>query len=120
MRAILPTDRHGVRRRGAASWGWDATPASAPVLRRQRDLPLPRPCLRRAAVRPRRGARRRLAADCLRRARLRAVAPPLAHLARPPARRPDPAPPVGRGPGADELLLLRRDRPPAAGHGRRD
>ncbi len=42
---------------------WDATPASAPVLRRQRDLPLPRPRLRGAAVRPRRGARRRVAAD---------------------------------------------------------
>ena len=105
--------------RGIVSGMRTASPAPR-LLRRQRDLPLPRPGLRRPPVRPRRGPRRRVAADRLRRARLRAVAAPVARVrrARPP--RPPARAGLGRRAGAHELLLLRRDRPAAARHGRRD
>src|SRR6478672_75739 len=89
-------------------------PTSARLLRRERDLPLPRPGLRGAAVRPCRRARRRLAADRLRRARVRALAPPVATLGPPRAPGQGAAPPVGSGPRGDELLLLHGHRPPAA------
>ena len=57
-------------------------PASAAcVLRRQRGVPLPRAGVRGAAVRPRRRARRGLAADRLGRGDLRAVAPAVAGVA---------------------------------------
>ena len=98
-----------------------APPPTAPrLLRRQRDLPLPRPGLRGAAVRPRRRPRRRVAADRLRRARVRALAPPVAAVGAPRPLRPDAAAPVGRRPRGHELLLLRRHRPAAARHRRGD
>src|SRR6185436_10156986 len=70
-----------------------------PLLRRQRRLPLPGARLRRPALRPPRRPRRRLAADRLGGADLRALAAPVAGL--PAARAPRPAPPrpVGRGAG---------------------
>ena len=51
------------------------------LLRRQRRLPLPRPRVRGAAVRARRAARRRLAADRERRRAVRPLAPALARAA---------------------------------------
>src|SRR3954449_5694 len=80
--------------------------ASPALLRRQRDVPLPGPRLRCAAVRARGAARRGLAADRLGGPRVLRLAPALARL--PGAAR---GAGLGRRPGADELLLLPRHRP---------
>ena len=85
-----------------------------PSVRRQRRLPLPRPGLRRAAVRARRRARRGVAADRRGGARLRALAAAVARCCATATCSP------GARAGADELLLLPRDRPAAAGDRRRD
>ena len=61
--------------------------AAAGVLRRERRLPLPRPVVRRAALRTRRRPRCRLAAHRLGGARVRDLAPALAHVHRPGSRR---------------------------------
>ena len=82
---------------------------------RQRRLPLPRPGVRRAAVRARRRARRGVAADRRRGARSSRSGGARGTL----LRNPD-GDRLGRRAGADELLLLRRDRPAAAGDGGRD
>ena len=97
-----------------------APSAPARLLRRQRDLPLPRPRLRGAAVRARRRARRRLAADRLGRARVRALAPALARCGAPRRDGRRLLARVGRRPRRHELLLLPGHRPPAARHRRRD
>src|SRR3954453_4268688 len=101
--------------------GWEAVPrggsrAATPgsprarLLRGQRDLPLPRPGLRRAPVRARGCARRGVAADRLRRGGVRGMEATLA--------RGQPAHGAARaGAGADELLLLRGDLQAAARHG---
>ena len=99
-------------------WAWPP-PAAARLLRRQRGLPLPRPGLRGAAVRPRRRARRRLAADRLRRAGLRRSGAGPGALWRSTGRQALLLA-VGRRPGGDELLLLPRHRPPPARHRRGD
>ena len=94
--------------------------AAAGLLRRQRDLPLSRPGLRRAALRPARAARRHVAQDRQRGGDLRAVAPAVAGAA--PARRaraPDHRRARHRARG-DERLLLHRDQRAAALDGRRD
>src|SRR4051794_593410 len=91
-----------------------APPAPAPLLPRQRGLPLPRAGVRRAAVRARRRARRRVAADRLGGARLRPLAQALARVRRPGRRGPPAAARLGGGAGRDERLLLRRHRPPRA------
>ncbi len=92
----------------------DRVPATS-LLRRQRRLPLPRPGVRRAAVRPRRGAGRGVAADRRRGARLRRCGGGPGGSAR--RRAPPPAAGrLGRGARGDELLLLPGHRPPAAGH----
>ena len=83
----LPCDRAADRPRECGH----APPTASCLLRRQRDLPLPRPRLRGAAVRPRRRPRRRVAADRLRRARVRAVAPPVAAVGATRPRRADAA-----------------------------
>ena len=94
---------------------------AARLLRRQRRLPLPRPRVRRAALRAGGRARRRVAADRRRRrpssrsgagpwrayARLSATARRTLHR-------------LGRRARRDERLLLPRDRPAAARHGRGD
>ena len=90
------------------------------LLRRQRRLPLPRTGVRRAPLRPRRRARRRLAADRCGRA--------VFALWRRPWRCSDGSTSAAgdgrslRGARArrDERLLLPGDRPAAARHGRRD
>src|SRR3954464_3410410 len=82
------------------------------LLRRQRDLPLPRAGLRRPALRARRRARRGLAAHRVGRRDLRAVAAPVAQPA-PRCRRPAAAR-LGDGAGRDEQHLLPGHRPPAA------
>ncbi len=91
------------------------SPASARLLPRQRGLPLPRPGVRGAAVRARRRARRGLAADRRRRARVRALAAALADARARGPRRPPAAARVGGGARGDELQLLPRHRPTAAG-----
>ena len=90
--------------------------AAAPVLRRQRRVPLPRPGVRGAAVRAGGRARRGLAAHRLRRAHLRPVAAAVAGAGAARRRGAPPAPRLGRRAGADELLLLPGHRPAAAGH----
>ena len=86
------------------------------VFRRKRRLPLPGAGLRRTPVRAGRAARRGLAANRQRRARIRRLAPALAAAVG--GGRLDPAPARGaRGrAGRDEQLLLRGDRAPAARH----
>ena len=92
-----------------------------PLLRRQRRLPLPRPGVRGAALRARRRARRRLAADRVRRADLRGLAAAVAGVRGAGPRGPAPAARLGRGAGADERLLLRwRSTGSPLGHGRGD
>ena len=78
------------------------------------------PGVRGAAVRARRRARRRVAADRLRGRGLRAVAAAVARVRRARPRRPPPAARLGRRARGDELLLLPGDRPAAARHRRGD
>src|SRR5436190_1013344 len=100
-----PSDRSATHRTTAARR------AAAGVLRRQRDLPLPRTLVRGPALRTRRRPRRGLAAHRLRGAGLRRVAAPLAK-----ARRPGPAgaaadrEPRRRVRGHERLLLRLADR----------
>src|SRR5687768_15965980 len=89
----------------------DPPGTTARLLRRERRLPLPRPGVRGAPLRPRRAARHRVAADRRGGRGAPRLAPALDAAARPHAA------PARRGAGADELLLLPGDRPAAAGDG---
>src|SRR5262249_9800707 len=80
------------------------------LLRRQRRLPLSRPVVRGPALRPRRRARRRVAAHRLSRARLGPLAPPLAEAERARPSRPAADRRARRGLRAHERLLLPLDR----------
>ena len=104
----IASPQPGIRAAGA----WTLPPHG--VLRRQRDLPLPRPLVRRAAVRARRRPRRRLAAHHVGGGRSsRSGAGPGGRSSRSTAAASADCR-VGRGLRGDERLLLRRDRSPAA------
>ncbi|CAA9549731.1 MAG: FIG01042815: hypothetical protein, partial [uncultured Thermoleophilia bacterium] len=94
-----------------------AQPPAAALLRRQRRLPLPGPGVRRAAVRPGRRPRRRVAADRHRRCGVLPVAPAVAGGRVAGARRPAAPAGLGRRAGAHERVLLPRHRGPAARDG---
>ncbi len=94
--------------------------AAAPVLHRQRGFSLPGSGVRGAAVCPGRTARRRLAADRQRRADLRRVAKAVALFPAAGCRGAMEHRGAGRGARLHEHLFLPGDRPPAAGHRRRD
>src|SRR5436190_1937944 len=112
-------DRRSRYRTGAADRA-NRRRATARLLRRERDLPLPRPVIRGPALRACRRARRRLAADRIGGARLRRLAPPLAQVrgARSSGATADRV--ARRGLRRHERLLLHLDRPFAARDGGRD
>src|SRR5215210_6845284 len=85
---------------------------TSPLLRRQRGLPLPRPRVRRPALRAGGRAGRGVAADRVGGRGLRALAAPVACVRKAGPVRPPAADRVGRRARRDERLLLRGDRPP--------